>query len=527
MRLFPHLVISHSVPVIVVTLALALLVTALVRISMVLTTLSESELDVLQEEGEIHRSAWALDVAMRHGQSACAEGTPSREVATRIGPRKAALRALLGLDQAKGGATLEGASRPMRDVAEGYLAITAQILAGDTCEGLLGASLQRRRAELDEQLTNVWVARMAELHVAVADKDAEARAVAVSATWAGVPLAAIAFLLAMLIARRMARIINRPLGTLAAMAKRVGEGDFHTSVTVAGPAEILSLAEELERMRVQLQQLEQLKQGFLASVSHELRTPLSKIREALALLQDGAVGEFHPKQMRVIQIARKACEREIRMVTTLLDVSRLRAGNHIRMHSGVAIDRVLQNALHDEEQEASSRDVALVLMSEGGPATCRLDPILVERAVANLIRNAVNVSDRGQRVEVLRTLEQGESGQRWVCVKVTDQGPGVPREVREQLFDPFVTRAVPRTTKTQGVGLGLALAREVVQAHGGQIALLESGDHGTTFELRLPADPPSGAEGKVERPNSAQSAGVMAAALWSDGVGAWHDKPHT
>ena len=489
MRLFTHLAISHSAPVVVVTLALALTLTALIRISMVLTTLSESELDVLRDEGELHRAAWTLDVAMRHGQLACAADGRSDEVADRIRRPAAELRGLVS----------EVAPGDMRRLAEGYLATASRVLAVDACDALLGADLQRERAVLDEQLTNVWVARLGELHAAVADKDAEARSIAVSATWIGLPLAAASFLLAMLIARRMARIVNRPLAPLADLARRVGRGDFGMSIQVDGPAEVLALAEELEGMRTQLQQLEQLKQGFLASVSHELRTPLSKIREALALLEDGAVGRFEPKQMRVIRIARTACEHEIRMVTTLLDLSRLRAGSHVRMRDGVAIDRVLQGAVSDELLEATSRGVSVELRTDGHRPVGRLDPVLIERAVANLIRNAIAVSKSGQRVIVQRILEIGDQGRARLRVTVSDEGPGVPDDIRDRLFEPFVTRPVPKAGKSLGVGLGLALAREVAQAHDGDLTLVDSSDRGTTLELHLPVELEEDAAPEVQR----------------------------
>jgi two-component system, NtrC family, sensor histidine kinase GlrK len=480
MRLFTHLVISHAVPILVVTLALAVLLTALVRISLVLTTLNEEELVVLRNEGTLHRYAWSLDVAMRHGQAACAEGADSDGVAAAIRPKADALRAL----------TQEASPGPMRALARSYVTTADEITAGPTCAKLLGARIQTRRAELDEQLTNVWVDRLDELHAAVTAKDEDARRMAVSASWMGVPLAAAAFLLAMVIARRMASVVNRPLASLATMAERVGRGDFGTSVRVAGPSEVVALAEALERMRSQLEQLESLKQGFLASVSHELRTPLSKIREALALLEDGAVGTFEPRQQRVIQIARTACEREIRMVTTLLDLSRLRSGSPIRLRAGTVLDRVLQTALHDERPDAQGRGVQVDLVAPDDSPTGQLDPMLVERAVANLVRNAVAVSSKGQRVTVERTVIH-DAPQRpgcWARITVHDEGPGVAPEIRESVFDAFVTQAVPQSGKPLGVGLGLALAREVAHAHGGTLKLVEDDGQGATFEMWLPMD---------------------------------------
>jgi two-component system, NtrC family, sensor histidine kinase GlrK len=492
-RLFTHLLVSHSAPVLVVTLALALTLTALIRISLVLTTLAESELHTLRDEGTLHRAAWSLDVAMRRGHVECMT----------TGSSEAAVQNILhGVQEL--GALLQGhPGGAMRTVAEGYVTVASEAIKSDVCERLTRPEIVAERARLDEQLTNVWVDHLHELHEAVGEKDNLARGIANSAVWTGVPLAIASFLLAMGVARRMARLINRPLATLSMMARRVGRGDFGSSVRVDGPAEIVALAEDLERMRIQLQELDALKRGFLASVSHELRTPLSKVREALALLEDGAVGELDGKQMRVVQIARASCEREIRLVTTLLDVSRLRAGSPLQRREGVSIDGVLHEAIRDETPDARSRGVEIDLELEGPSPTGLLDPALMERAIANLVRNAVFVSKKSDRVLVRRLFtpprEAGERG--WARVVVVDSGPGIPEEILEVVLDPFVTRAVPGSTKASGVGLGLAMANEVAHAHGGRLDIVETGARGTTFEMWLPMD--------VQRPHEARDSGII------------------
>lgn len=188
------------------------------------------------------------------------------------------------------------------------------------------------------------------------------------------------------------------------------------------------------------------------------------------------------------------------MVTTLLDLSRLRAGSPIQLRDGCAIDAVLQRVMTDERAEAQSRGVQLELATEGESKVCRLDPVLMECAVSNIIRNAVAVSSHGQCVRVVRSLEsitgEGDRTQDWVRIRVSDEGPGVPEDIRSTIFDAFVTRSVPRSGKALGIGIGLALAREVALAHGGELALLSSQRSGSTFELRVPlADADGRADG--------------------------------
>lgn len=474
MRLLTRLLISHSIPVLVLTLALGATLAALLRIGVVLTHLRETELTVLHDEGELHREAWALDRELRRAMLACARSHPP-DLERQLETHARKLRA-----------ELDRASRvapPLREVVEGFVAVAREALAADVCERLLDSTLTQRRSELDERLTDFWVDRLAELHRAVEQREAEAQSMAELAAWMGIPLSVLSFGFAMWIARYLARLLDEPLRSLAETARQVGSGDFGTPVEVRGPREILALAAALEQMRRQLLELEALKQGFLASVSHELRTPLSKIREALALLQDGAVGKLEERQGRVVRIARDACEREIRLVTTLLDLSRLRAGSPMRMVDGESFDAAVASALDDERFDAQQRGVEIELTTSGVSEPMRLDRDLLERAIANVVRNAVSVSPRGGRVEVLRTIEHTRDG-RSIAVTVRDHGPGVPEEIRSRLFDPFVTRQVPG--RAVGVGLGLALAREIARAHGGELDLVGTSEHGTTIQLKIP-----------------------------------------
>jgi two-component system, NtrC family, sensor histidine kinase GlrK len=487
-RFFVWLLISHSVPVLVVTCAVILMLIGLVRVTAVLQTLAEQELEALNEEGYLHRAAWTLDVSMRHGEDDCRDGKSAGPTRERIADSATRLRSTL--------AESNEVTPPMRELASGYLEVAARMQEHEGCEGVLEAALLRRRGDLDEQLTNLWVSRLEELHEQVAIKDRRARELGIQTAIAGIVLAGLSILLAAFVAERSARIITRALASLAEIARRVGRGDFRTPVSVGeGPSEIASLADELERMRLQLQELEALKQGILASISHELRTPLSKIRESLALLQDGAVGEVDPRQKKVVEIARRACESEIRMVTTLLDLTRLRAGSPVRVRDGVNLDGVIESAIEEERAQADERGVKVRVETFGDAPISALDPILVERAIANLVRNSIAVSKRDQQVLIRRAITSEAPSSlrrtgvhRWACISVHDEGPGVPAEIRETVFEAFVTQAVPSSPKGLGFGLGLALAREIARAHGGDLELAEV-PVGATFQLWLPLDP--------------------------------------
>jgi len=478
MRLLVRLLLSHLAPLLVMTFAFGLPLAALYHVTETLDSLGRAELDVLRREGDLHREVWDLDLSMRHGRDDCETGRSAAQIRHRVASQVGRATSTLELT--------EGVTARMRQVTEDYLQLAAEVLAADVCVTLALEPLESRRDHLDEQLTNLWIARLDELHDQLTAKKEEARVFGGTAIVVGAAIALLSSLLAVFVAFRLTQIMTRPLRRLGESAQRVGCGDFQTPVHVEGPPEFVRLSEVLEQMRLQLGQLDTLKQGFLASISHELRTPLSKIREALALLQDGVVGDLSEKQREVVGIARGACEREIRLVTTLLDLSRLRAGSPVRLRDGTSIDRVIAHAAEDEGADASARSIALALSCAPNIPLCRVDAVLVERAIANLIRNAVAVSASGQTVRIACHVVARDAGQRWIRISVSDDGPGVPEAIRHAIFDAFVTRPVPASPKGVGIGLGLALAREVATAHGGDLELDLEVARGATFYLWLP-----------------------------------------
>jgi len=484
MRLVSRLVLSHALPVGVMVCALVVMLGSLARISSSLKEVRDAELGSLNTEEDVHRAAWAVEVAIRHSAVDCEHGRSSEDAALVIRRRARELDAVL-----------EAADKPVRgsmlEPVRGYQALASRVSAGDTCADLTTTTTRLERERLDEKLTDAWISRMFELHSALLRKDEESGRAAASALSSGIVLALVAGLVSVLLAQRIARTVTQPLASLSASVRSVGRGDFTVTIEAQGPREVVELAQEMERMRRRLAELESLKQGFLASVSHEMRTPLTKIREALSLLSDGAGGKLNERQARIVQIAQVACEREIRTVTTLLDLSRLRAGVPLQRKPGASVDEVVRSAVLDEDVEAHERGVIVDVETPGEAAKACLDMALIERAIANVVRNAVSVSKKGQHVRVRRDLVvEGPSGLAgsWARISVADEGPGIPPEIRQVLFDAFVTHSVESSPKRVGIGLGLALAREIARAHGGDIEAADEPTGGAVFLIWLPLE---------------------------------------
>lgn len=483
MRLFPRLLFTQLLPLVIVVIAVALVFASTTGVTSMLGELREGELATLRGEANLHRAAWAVDVAMRHALQACQAQSPLRDERA----RSVRLRAdELGRTLARTNAR----DAPLLRIVRDYVELAGRVDPDAPCAELGAHAFDRHRMLLDEQLTNAWVDRMARLHDAVIAREDEARRLGVTGLVGGLVLVAVAVVVALVVSLAFARSVTSPLEELTRTARRLGRGEFGAPVEDAGgPTELVEFGRELEAMRRRLAELDSLKQQFVASVSHEMRTPLSKMREALALLADGAAGELAPRQHRVVRIARDACERQIRTVTSMLDLSRLRSGSPLRMRERASLDGAVREAVEEEQADAVNAGVVVELAFEGPQSlTARLDDVLVERAVANLVRNAVAVSSRGQVVRVVRSvLDAGPGGEpgRWARVSVHDEGPGVPPEIEQSIFLPFVSHGIAGSPKKLGIGLGLALAWEVARAHGGHLEILRPA-RGSEFRLWIP-----------------------------------------
>ncbi len=488
MRLVKHLVLPQLLVAVIFAIALAFFVLAFAQIASLTDEIQRDYLVDLEDEERLHRAAWDVEVAIRHGQAACEE-SQAREVEVNRIIRTAgdALAATLRTYP-------KGALDHLRRAADGYGSLVEKLTSGDTCARIAKLRSSHEGLALDEELTDAWIARVSAIRVAFAQRERETERVGVRAAVIGVALALVSSMSAATIALRTARGMTASLAQLAAHARRVGEGDFAPLPLLKGADEIRGLALDLDRMRGRLAEVDQLKQAFVASVSHDLRTPLARLREALALLADGATGPLNERQQRVVVLARIACEKEIRIVTALLDLSRVRSGQPLMRDAGCSVDQILRTAVADVAELAQDAGVILEVEATGESPRGDFDAMLVERALVNVINNAVAVSKPGQRVRVARGILEPDGGARsvrWVEIQIRDEGPGIDPALRERLFEPYGTRAVEAQSGTRrGTGIGLSIAREMVRAHGGELVLLDDGSAGATFCLRLPLDPP-------------------------------------
>lgn len=227
-----------------------------------------------------------------------------------------------------------------------------------------------------------------------------------------------------------------------------------------------------------LMRFDELKNDLVATVAHEFRTPLTSLRMAIHLCAGEAVGPLTEKQADLMFAARQDCERLQSIVDDLLDLSRIQAGR-LELSWGTATPHDLVDAVLEEHRgEASAAGIELVGVAGEHLPRVRVDRERIQLVLSNLVANALKHTPRGGSVEI--TAVEGEDRVRF---EVKDTGPGIPREYHGSIFEKFFR--VPGAP-AGGVGLGLYLAREIVEAHGGRIGIESAPGVGSRFWFTVP-----------------------------------------
>jgi signal transduction histidine kinase len=262
----------------------------------------------------------------------------------------------------------------------------------------------------------------------------------------------------------LARRLTRRLETLRSHVESLGAGNLAQRVPVEGRDEIAGLAAAFNGAAERIEVLVADKNRLLAQTSHELRTPLTRVRMALELLREGPRPELLERVDRDI-------EELDELIGELLVSSRLEAPEG-------RLEREPVDLLALATEEAARRDGVQVT---GDAPSIEGDPRLLRRLVRNLIENAL----RHGRAPVEIRIEPAEGG-RSTRLTVDDRGPGIPEDQRERIFEPFY-RPPGQASAEGGVGLGLALVRQIAVHHGGRIVCAPREGGGTRFTLILPA----------------------------------------
>jgi signal transduction histidine kinase len=287
--------------------------------------------------------------------------------------------------------------------------------------------------------------------------------------------------IALVIARWVARGMTQPLRDMAQAAHRMETGDYSQRVTTQSRDEVGQLAVAFNRMSSELESLERLRRELIANVSHELKTPISALRAHLENLLDG-VERPDPE---TLQIMLAQSERLGRLVDQLLDLSQLESGDVPLERGRVELAPLVAEVLSEIEVARPDRGVRLADAVPEDIPPVFADRERVHQVLFNLLDNAVRFTPAGGRVTVSASRHDGS-----VDVAVADTGPGISAEDLSRVFERFYRVDRSRSRDDGGTGIGLAIARSVVEAHGGRIWVESEPGRGSTFTFELPAAAP-------------------------------------
>jgi PAS domain S-box-containing protein len=229
------------------------------------------------------------------------------------------------------------------------------------------------------------------------------------------------------------------------------------------------------------QEIDRLKSDFITTVSHELRTPLTSIRGSLGLLTGGVVGEISPAAKTMIDIAYKNSERLTRLVDDILDIERIESGKLAFHMTPIDLTRLVDQAIEANSGYGEQFGVTFVLTGSMPGAYVQGDADRLIQVFTNLLSNAAKFSPAGGTVEVAVTRQD-----QLLRVSVTDRGPGVPEAFRARIFGKFAQADGSAARQNGGAGLGLSIAKAIVERHGGRIDYTSELDQGATFFVDLP-----------------------------------------
>jgi two-component system OmpR family sensor kinase len=295
----------------------------------------------------------------------------------------------------------------------------------------------------------------------------------------------VALLLSPLLAWLIARWVAAPLQRMAAAARAVADGDYQHQLPTEGPAEVQALAVAFNEMIRRVRASQQAQRDFVANVSHELKTPLTSIQGFAQAIADQTAGT-REAQVRAAGIILDETHRLQGLVNDLLDLAKLDAGQAALELKPMDVGAMLEAVSDRLSLRADEKQIELVTSLEPMPSVVA-DGDRLAQVFTNLLDNAIRHTPTGGTVGLTAREDSG-----WVTIHVEDTGPGIPPDVLPRIFERFYQLDQARQGgKERGAGLGLAISREIVAAHGGTLTAKSVVGRGSRFTVRLPVVRPT------------------------------------
>src|SRR5438552_10456951 len=306
--------------------------------------------------------------------------------------------------------------------------------------------------------------------------DASEKAVRIS--WAA---GIFSLILGLVVAAVIVGSINEPLRRLTQGTRAIAKGQFWHRLPADGHDEFSEVARDFNVMTERLGELDQMKKDFVSHVSHDLKAPLASMRQIMHLLLQEIPGTLNDQQKSLLRLSYASAERLAAMVGNLLDVSRMEAGSMEYDIAAHDIVPLIKGVTAEFDVQAREKGIRLRLECEQPAVFVQCDRDRIVQVIGNLFENALKFSPGNS--EIVTRVGQGRASE--IVISVSDSGPGVPEGHKEKIFHKFHQVKHGKKMAGQGVGLGLAICKTIVEAHHGQIWVEDNSNGGSVFSFVL------------------------------------------
>jgi two-component system OmpR family sensor kinase len=301
----------------------------------------------------------------------------------------------------------------------------------------------------------------------------------------------VALLVSTGVAFLVARSIAKPLKRITTATEEIARGNYEGQLDITSPEEIHRLATSFNAMAREVEASRQAQRDFVANVSHDLKTPLTSVQGFSQAILDGTAAS-EDSRLRAAQVIHEEADRMTHLVDDLLDLARIEAGQVVMAREPVALPFLLRDCAEKMALRAQQADVRLEVHS-AGELVAAGDRDRLAQVISNLIDNALKHTPAGGRITltarplVVEPAKRGEPPVSKAEIAISDTGEGIPPEDLSRIFERFYRGDKSRGKSGRGAGLGLAIVREIVQAHGGEIRAESVLGLGTRITLTLPS----------------------------------------
>lgn len=277
--------------------------------------------------------------------------------------------------------------------------------------------------------------------------------------------------------------ILAPLRRLQEHIRKIGQGEFKNAINVPVPSDLCDLVDSVRSMATKLQELDDMKAEFLSHITHELRSPMTAVHAGTQLLLEQIPGPINDNQRNTLQIMEDSSREVIDMISGLLDLAKVESGMMEYHPASVDLMRNVEAAIQKVRLLAERERIRIIVNAPSGPLRVQVDEARIQQVLDNLLSNALKFSSEGSLV-CLKLEPDAEK--KVLQISVSDTGRGIAPESLPHIFENFYGGSTSTPTKVPGSGIGLALAKKVVEGHGGRIWAESELGKGTTMSFVLP-----------------------------------------